>query len=95
MDFKPGLPAKKRTTRYSKSYKESRSTARGVEITHQANAPVDLKVISQPQDVPLESLEVFTYDSRAGSGITIYALDTGANKQNPVRKSFHNDINSL
>jgi subtilisin family serine protease len=50
----------------------------------QSDAPPELRVISQPEGVPLNSLPFYAYNSVAGGGVTVYVVDSGANTQHPV-----------
>ncbi|KAF2869922.1 peptidase S8/S53 domain-containing protein [Massariosphaeria phaeospora] len=64
--------------------KVSHKVKRAVTWAKQINAPVDLRVISQPPDVPLDNLNDFVYEEKAGEGnngegIYIYVIDCGVN----------------
>ncbi|KAL8993004.1 MAG: hypothetical protein Q9169_006662 [Polycauliona sp. 2 TL-2023] len=51
-------------------------------IIKQANAPEQLKVVSQPdRDTKVGSLTHFAYREEAGRGVTVFIFDTGANKE--------------
>ncbi|CCF33906.1 hypothetical protein CH063_06002, partial [Colletotrichum higginsianum] len=53
------------------------------DIGLQSDAADDLKIISQPRGSSLKDIPAFGYASEAGKGVTIYAIDTGANIQHP------------
>lgn len=54
----------------------------------QTDALDELKVISQAEGIPLADTKGYKYDDKAGEGIWIYVIDTGANKDHPVRRCF-------
>ncbi|UQC86198.1 uncharacterized protein CLUP02_11698 [Colletotrichum lupini] len=52
------------------------------DIALQSDAVDELKAISQPAGASIADLPGFGYASEAGKGVTIYAIDTGANAEN-------------
>ena len=60
---------------------EKRATTLSTQIT-----PVtELRVISQPTDVPnVASVQNYVFDEKAGAGITIYVLESGVNTASEV-----------
>lgn len=66
---------------------EKRAGAPGT-IFQQNNAVPELRFVSQPQGVPIANIGAYVYDSVGGQGITVYVIDTGANKANPELHSM-------
>jgi subtilisin family serine protease len=55
----------------------------GSRLISQNDALASLRVVSQPHNVTIIDLtDNYKYNSAAGSGITVYLIDTGANPQN-------------
>ena len=54
---------------------------RNRETKPQENAPANLRFVSQPRDQMIEGTSDYVYEESAGEGITIYVVDTGANRQ--------------
>jgi hypothetical protein len=54
----------------------------------QINADTQLRIVSQPRNVPLEDLTGYYYIPEAGRGVTIYIVDSGANLRHPVSLYF-------
>ena len=52
-------------------------------IIPQPDAQPDLIFISQDENHKLEDLDTYYYEEEAGSGITVYLIDTGANPSHP------------
>ena len=57
-------------------------------FTRQTLAPLQLMIVSQPWGVRVPQLTSYDYPTRAGLGITVYVLDSGANLANPVSDFF-------
>ncbi len=57
-------------------------------LNRQSDAPDQLKVVSQPDNIPVKNLKNFVYRQEAGQGVTIYIHDSGANKDSNVGTSF-------
>jgi len=53
-------------------------------LNRQSDAPDQLKMVSQPLNVPVKNLKNFVYRQEAGQGVTVYVDDTGANKDSNV-----------
>lgn len=55
-------------------------------LTRQSPAVGEMVFISQPQGIPLANLKPrYVYDASAGSGQTVYIVDTGADLTHDVR----------
>ncbi|KAI4278331.1 MAG: hypothetical protein LQ337_001100 [Flavoplaca oasis] len=53
-------------------------------ITRQGNAAEEMKFLSQPYHLELRNFKDYVYDGSAGSGVTVYISDSGANLDNIV-----------
>ena len=54
------------------------------ETVYQANAPVDLKVVSWAPGLPLERTRSYAYDSAGGAESGIYIIENGIDARNRV-----------
>jgi hypothetical protein len=81
---RPTAPPVSRRFHTRDSNSNSRHQKRDTRIELQENALPELRVISQPPAVPLDTLSGFAYNSTAGKDITVYIMDSGANPDHRV-----------
>jgi hypothetical protein len=73
---------------------ENRAYGDVIQQTAALGATQDMMVISQPPNIPLNTINSYAYQDEVSGTVRIYVVDSGANTQHQVSSGYSNECNA-